>query len=810
MKKIGIIIILSTIALYCFGQHKKGEKIYKELGYKAAIPFFESKNKLSLEDMVKIATSYRLNHDVNNAELWYSQVVQESKEPIHLLYYAQALHSNKKYALAKEYYQLYDERMGANQDKRGANLANAIDRMLELKHTQLEIRNESAINSEKLEFSPAFYKNGIVFVSTQNSAGKEGKPKEGQEELDLWMNDHFMTLYYAAKKEDNTLGKPELFSSNISTKYHEGPVTFDKSGDRIFFSRNHYNNGKKRTDKKGILKMNVYAAVKAGDDWINIRELSWNTEEHDEVHPTLSADGTSLYFASNRPGGLGGMDIYRTDFKGGQWSEPVNIGDKINTPGNELFPFIHDDGTLYFASDGWGGFGGLDIFSSVGQDNVYEEEPINIGTPFNSSKDDFGFILNTTGTEGYLSSAREGGAGKDDIYSFKIVDKNQLGRKVKAVICVYDKANKARISNAKVVISQEQIDKNREVEDLSMRLLETTVENEYIIKLAKEGALLNSREDLEKRTDTNGEFTLEVFANQHYYFAVQKDGYLPIEYPWFSKQENASQLELCIPLEKRTCLTLRGKAINQKYETLVPDVKVTLINLCDGSELETRTDARGNYVFSCIKCHCDYEIKGQKMHFQTAFQTASSLNADCSDGSILNANLLMIPGQDIPEQIQPDQPDTRENGISDFELKVGQIIELKKIYYDFDKYYIREGAQESLEEVIRLMEKYPSLIIELSAHTDSRGTRNYNQWLSRKRAKSAAQYIANRGIDAWRLYSKGYGEARLRNNCADGIDCSEEEHQYNRRTEIKILEFDRADVQVNYINNKPEKIDRRR
>ena len=812
MKKILLTLIISTIVIHCFAQRKKAEKVYKELGYKASIPLFESKNKLSLEDMVKIANAYRLNHDVHNAELWYSQVVQESNEPIHFLYYAQALHSNKKYDLAKEYYLLYDEKMGGDQDKRGANLANAIDRIKELRHTQSEIKNESAINSEKLEFSPAFYKNGIVFVSTKMPSAGNKQPKESEEELDLWINDYFMSLYYASRNEDNVLGESELFSSNISTKYHEGPVCFDKSGDRIFFSRNHYNNGKKKTDKKGILKMNIYSAIKSGDDWVNVRELPWNTEQYDEVHPALSADGTSLYFASNREGGLGGMDIYRSDFKAGEWSEPINLGDKINTPGNEIFPFVHDDGTLYFASDGWGGFGGLDIFSTAEQADATWEHPINIGTPFNSPKDDFGFILNTTGTEGYLSSAREGGSGKDDIYSFKIIDKNELGRKVQVRICVYDKATNERISNAKVTISQQQINKDKEIDDLSIRLKETAVKNEYILKLARDGDLPNNEKDIEKITDENGEFTLEAFAKQHYYFVVEKEGYGPVEYPLFIDSETQNQSERCIPLEKRNCLALKGVAINQQYEQFVPNVKVTLVNLCDGSEMETYTNANGKYSFPCIKCDCDYEIKGQKANFKTAFQTKSTRNIDCGDGSVLNANLLMILGQD--KQTNSDLAttfQTKENqpNLSPFdaELKVGQVIELEKIYYDFDKYYIREGAQQSLEDVVALMTKYPSLVIELSSHTDSRGTRNYNQWLSRKRAKSAAEYIINRGIDAWRLQPKGYGESRLRNNCSDGVDCTEEAHQYNRRTEIRILEFDRSDIPVRYINNKPERID---
>jgi len=410
MKKSFFTILLLLIGIIGFAQKKKADALYDRLGYKASIPLFEERGDLSTEDLIKIANSYRLNHDVVSAEMWYAQVIQESEDPIHLLHYAQALHSNKKYEQAKENYALYNERIGGG-DQRGERLKQAVERLKEFKHTQSNLTNESLINSGSLDFSPAFYQDGIVFVSSRPPKGKGTKNNSTGSQLDPWMNDNYMTLFYTQKGEEGTLEQAQEFSSNISTKYHEGPVCFSQSGDKIFFSRNHYNNGKRKNDKQGIMKMNIYSAIRSGEDWTNVKELEFNTEEYDEAHPALSADGNRLYFASNREGGAGGMDIYYATFSGGKWSEPTNAGNNINTSGNEIFPFIHDDGTLYFASDGWGGLGGLDIFSAIETGDNQWEEPINIGTPFNSSKDDFGFILNTTATEGYLSSAREGGSG---------------------------------------------------------------------------------------------------------------------------------------------------------------------------------------------------------------------------------------------------------------------------------------------------------------------------------------------------------------------------------------------------------------
>ncbi len=813
LKNIIIVILLFGLGTTAFAQQKKAERTYKDLGYKAAIPFFENKEDLSTEDLVKIATAYRLNHDVTNAELWYSQVVQESEEAIHFLHYAQALHSNEKYDLAKDFYRKYQTKMGgAGPDQRGTELADAIEAIQDFKHTNVVLKNESAINTNKLEFSPTYYENGIVFVSTLDpkQRKKNGKLKEENEDLDLWINDNFMTLYFADKNDEGDLENVEVFSGNLSTKYHEGPVTFDKSGEHIFFSRNQYLKGKKRTDKKGIMKMNIYSATKSGNDWNNVKELPWNTQEYEEVHPTLTADGNRLYFSSNRPGGQGGMDLYFSDFQGGEWQEPVNLGNKINTAGNEIFPFIHEDETLYYASDGWGGFGGLDIFSTEKNDGSEWLEPTNIGTPFNSSKDDFGFILNITGTEGYLTSARDGGTGKDDIYSFNMKDKNQLtNQQIKATICVYDQMTDDRIEGTEIFIKKMTNGTTGNLdEDFTMRLVETDIDNEYLLKLSKDLDNLTPT-DLQRITNKNGEITTSLDPNADYLFIAKKGGYQIAQYPLQTKSQSVqSKIDFCMPMAKTTCMTLTGKAINSKYESLIPNAKITLVNLCTGEEETTISDANGNYNFPCLPCKCEFLLIGEKHYFKTAKEETNTLGDNCEVGGVIQQNLVFNLGEDEPVVTNINnglpQPAAQPQPI---DLAVGNTIELKNIYYDFDKYYIRSGSAESLDWVVTLMRKYPSLALELTSHTDARGTTNYNRWLSRKRAKSAVKYITDRGISPFRLQANGYGETQVRNHCEDGVECSEEEHQYNRRTEIRVLAFDRKDVQVYYLDNEPERID---
>jgi len=388
------------------------DRMYEDLAYKEVIKLYESKDQLTLEEMERIANGYRLNHDTENAALWFGEIIKETDNPINLLYYAQALQSNGNAQKAKEYFLKYNDLIGSESaDQRGVDLAAAIDRMNEWGNDEdIMLERADAINSENLDFSPTFYKDGIVFVSSRKLTDNK-KYK--------WTDEYFMNLYYATANENGDLDKVQSFSKMINSKYHEGPVAFNKSFDRIFFTRNDHLNGKLNKNKKGILKLGIFTALRDGEKWTEPKALDFNTTEYEECHPTITADGKLLYFASDRQGGQGGMDIYVAEFNAGKWNEPRNLGPTINTPGNDVFPFIHDDGTLYFASDGWGGFGGLDIFYTKKEGTDRWTLATNMGQPYNSLKDDFGFVLNVLGTEGYLNSSRTGGKGKDDIYSFK-------------------------------------------------------------------------------------------------------------------------------------------------------------------------------------------------------------------------------------------------------------------------------------------------------------------------------------------------------------------------------------------------------
>jgi outer membrane protein OmpA-like peptidoglycan-associated protein/tetratricopeptide (TPR) repeat protein len=799
-------------------ENNKADKMYNRLGYQEAIEMYRD-GKLSQEAMEKIANGYRLNHDTQNAEKWYAQIVDSASDPIIHLYYAQALHSNGNLAKAKEHYLKYDAFMGRNNDARGMRLAEAIDRAIEFEPSkEVEVENAWALNSNMLDFSPSYMDGGIVFVSNRQ-AEVAGRKK------DLWTGDDYNTLFYSEKNSEGKQAEPELFSLKLADRFHEGPVAFSKSSDQVFFTKNLT---KKTKNKEYILK--IYTAFNNSGVWGEQGQLDLGDGVSNDAHPTLSPDGQKLYFASDREGGFGGMDLYVSTFSAGKWSSPENLGSTINTPGNELFPFIYDDGTLYFASDGWGGLGGLDNFYVEKKDEFSWGEAINLDKPFNSNKDDFGYILNVTGTEGYFTSAREDGLGKDDIYSFKL--KNPQGNKkpsapkLFASICTFDEGTGERLPDVKINVLAQADDGSFMgfEEDFLMSLKPTNVEGEYTLTVKRRDPF-DDGENSSYTSDANGQFSMNYKPSRKYVLVGKMDGYKE------SRQEvtaeNLANGEFCIPMTPAQCISLRGIVTNRKFGNPIPNATVTLVDLCTGETEEVRADAGGNYQFPCLPCGCDFVVRGTKANFKEDNGLASTVDMSCEGMETLTQDLKLLPPSISPdgefvtydnnpntntspypktEDYNPydySNPNPTNDGVysggvntspagelprsAEEMLENGITIELKDIYYDFDKYNIRNwDAQPDLDKVVAVMRRHPDIHIALGSHTDSRASDAYNDELSENRAKSAKQYIIAKGIESHRITARGFGENQLVNRCSDGVECTEDEHQANRRTEVRI------------------------
>lgn len=461
-----------------------------------------------------------------------------------------------------------------------------------------------------------------------------------------WNNQYFTNLYGAEinKDADKKPGSPKKYAKKINSKFNEASAVFTKDGKTMYFTRNNFKDGKIGKNKNEVITLKLYKANLVNNQWTNITELPFDNDQYSTAHPALSADEKTLYFASDMPGTFGESDLYKAEIKeDGSYGTPINLGDSINTPGRETFPFVTDENEIYFASDGHPGLGGLDVFvAEIPQDGVFKNIQ-NLGQPLNSGNDDFAYLIDTKTRTGYFTSNRNGGKGYDDIYKFT-----------------------------------------------------------ELRKLNCEQALTGIVTDLE----TN----------------------LP-----------------------------------------VADVQITLFD-ADMTKIKTvSTDANGKYDFDKIECDQKYYVRADKVDYETNELpfTSVKITENIYFPLLLKKRLVKI-----------------EEGT---DLAGKKFLDIPIIYFNLDKSVVRKDATFELEKIIAMMNQYPKMKVDVRCHTDSRQTDEYNMKLSERRAKSTIAWLVKNGIDTTRLTSHGYGESKLINKCTDGIKCTEEEHQANRRSEFIIV-----------------------
>ena len=654
------------------------------------------------------------------------------------------------------------------------------DKAEKLPKTGISVQNERNINSPALEFSPAFYENGIVFVSSQLPT-KE-KVYDGRIGLKT------MSIFLSRRDKDGNLQKPTPFSESLISKLHEGPLTFDITKDNIYFTRNN-NDGKNAKYSEGIARLKIYTAEKRGKDWGEAVELPFNENTSDACHPSISVDGDKLYFASNRPGGYGGMDLYVCEKVGDKWGKPVNMGPKINTPKNELFPFIHADGTLFFASDGLPGNGGLDLFY-VKTGKAKQELPVNMGTPFNTASDDFGFIIDADMKNGYFTSNRVGGAGGDDIYSFNVAQGEIFDNLKDAMPVSYDKTVDVTegIQPFTVFVYDRQTGKPIQDATVSYLNLDELSLSEIIadngdgkqIQLIKSDgsfALEAVESKLKnKYSDVLGKVILRIPRGKKHVFSATKTTYSTQQ---TILKNNDPRTEIILLLDRpANCITVKGKVRNADNGGPIANAVVSFAPE-KGENQVIVTDEIGNFKY-CIKCTDKYKVYATKTGIVSNIEDVNTDGLDCSNGDkVIEVELKMNA---------PSSPG--------YTIDNGSVFKLKNIYYNFDDDQIRLDACKDLDALYTLMRTFPDMEIELTSHTDCRGTNAYNIDLSQRRAASAIQYLALKGIAPNRMVAKGYGETMLINGCSDGVSCTETQHKANRRTEFKVTKSGSAQGKI--------------
>jgi outer membrane protein OmpA-like peptidoglycan-associated protein len=619
---------------------------------------------------------------------------------------------------------------------------------------KVDIKNEKAVNTDGLDFSPTFYEDGIVFIST-NSAGLK-KLKDDQLKLPA------TSILRAARGGNGDLQKPEPFAKELSSLYHEGPVCFDRTAETVYFSRNNLVNGKEKRAKDQKQKMGLYVAKKSGATWSTPEALPFLSSEYDDCHPSLSIDGDKLFFASNRPGGFGGMDLYVAYRVNESWSEPVNLGSEVNTKGNEVFPFVHADNTLYFASTGLGGEGGLDLFMSTPDDAKWKT-PVNMGKSFNTKGDDFGLIVDLNKINGYFASNGMGGQGGDEIMGFHteggdlddlLDNKPTPVEGVIAVkVMVTEKATKAKMPNATVsIVNLEGANVIGRDDQGNLIAIQSENGQDVMRTVTPDKGIVGT-------TDAEGKFSTEIKPGS-YVVIVTKPGFQTKQLQLnLTKPDNTLDVVLEQAAGK---VRWNASAFNHLSNTPMAGAAFVLTNRTTGQRDTVYADQDG-----MVDHYLDANTKYRVDMYQGGRQVGSTEIDTATWGR---------PGFENPAQ-----------NISVAPLSPGAIIELPNIYYNFNDATLRPDARKDLDLVIALMKQHPTLTVELSSHTDSRGSASYNAELSQRRANGVVEYLVTQGISRNRLRPVGYGEAEPRNRCRDGVTCNEQEYARNRRTSVRVL-----------------------
>lgn len=633
---------------------EKANNLYEKYAYIDAIKIYEriAQDGYVDQDMLqKIGNSYYFNADYKSALVWYDKLFAMREKnsamniPAEYFYrYAQTLKSGQKYQDADKILSEFMS-MASSTDRR-VNLYNSSkDYMKEIEDNsnRLSLKNLS-INTEHSEYGTAFFGAEEVVFTASRKAGLFKKSAS-------WTGDGYYDLY-KAKKEGDDLKNEELFSSVLNTTLNESSPVFTKDLKTVYFSRNNFTKGKKKTDSNNTVLLKLYRSDFKDGQWSEAVELPFNSDSYSTSHPALSPDGKYLYFASDMPGTKGLSDIFKVEINsdGKTYGAPENLGEKINTEVRETFPYVDENGILYFSSEGHPGLGGLDIFAAKLNQYGEVEKVVNVGKPANSSLDDFAFIFDSGKKTGFLSSNRSGGKGKDDIYSF-----------VENTPIKFEKECKKIIKGI--------------VRDFDTREILTDV-----------AVTLSDKRQSEitgKKNSENGEFEFQEHAfgcaDDYAYVRAQKENY--------GVEENRVEL-----------VEENGEA----YVEIL--LKATKKPVKEGDDLS-------------------------------------------------------------------------------------KILRIDMIYFDFDKSNIREDAAIELAKIKQVMMENPTMVIDIRSHTDSRGSDSYNLALSDRRAKSTMKWLIEQGIAKERLSAKGYGETRLVNGCSNGVSCTIEEHQQNRRSEFIIVKM---------------------
>lgn len=750
-------MLFSTLAS---AQLNRANRLFEEGEFSQAAQLYERVLERDSTDRMAInnlAHCYRIEKRYRKARELFRETLSFSiGSSTNYYYYAEMHYLLGDYELARKALEKYLENAPGNRE--AATLLATVNTVQDFpEDTNYAVVSLLGINSPYCDFSPVVHEGGIVFTSERTSRKQKGK---------MSMADHpFTNIFYAPFKDEErtSFTEPTEVSNKLNSRYHDGPVCFNKVGDVVYFSR--VNREFSRKDKLNTVK--IFTAEKDGESWSKPEMLPISSSDYSVAHPALSEDGRTLYFSSNMPGGYGGMDLYLSRLTDGKWSVPVNLGEGVNTDGDEVFPHVRHQ-RLYFSSDGWPGYGGLDLFSA--HLDSLQNTPQNLYAPINSAWDDIS-IAYLSENQAFFSSDRPGGQGRDDIYAVQRKTSQSTHRLLTGVL----EHNKKAAPHASLLLKDSggkvlQRATTNEEGQFSFDYLESKVS--YVISL-----------DADLKTDMSN-FAIFLLNNKKE--RVQKISPNPSGDFKFEllPPDDFDTLEL-LPEEDTSLLSLdiHGKVFADEPGDFSDKIEVLVFNAKGEIVGRTITRKYGNFLFNNLFPDDQYifrllsENPGLKIaiydeqgnHIETITTTGKDFVYNrFKEGdrvlSLINENNLTI-------RISPDDR-----------------FEIPNIYYALDDHTLNAAAKLEINKLVDILMKNPSVDVRVMSHTDSRASDEYNLQLSERRARGVVSYLIAEGIAQSRISGKGYGETKLVNHCTSGVSCTEEEHAKNRRTEFGLSE----------------------
>lgn len=706
-----------------------GDSVNANVNYKIGVCYLNlpSQKKKALPYLDKAVKDISKNYDEDEPG-WKSA-------PYDAVYYhAKALHFNAHFSEAIEEFEKYNRMAGTRDPERHTEILrniemckNAIEQSKT--PTNITIKNlGDSVNTEFPDYGPVVNADESFMLFTSRRPGGTG----GERGVD---GSYYEDIYSSHRRPDGSWGTAQRLFSIINTSGNEATIGLSPDGQKVYLYK----------DSNGG---DLYYSTLTGEVWSE--PIPFGPEinsPHWETHVTVSTDGNVMYFSSDRPGGLGKKDIYRcVKLPTGNWSEPFNIGNSLNTMYDEDAPYLHPDGKkLFFSSEGHTSIGGLDIFySNISTDsagNISYSTPISLKMPINTPDDDEFYVPTANGLHAYFSSARDGGYGDQDLY-------------------VADLPNEIQVDPLVLLSGVVTFNGTHErPEKMSITVIDAKTSE--IISLAKPNAL-------------TGKYIILLNPGplgRKYRIKYEADGFQPVSktidvLPGSAYQviEQAIELDF-INMGTRTSgsVSLGGIIVNENGESIV-DVQIIVKDNNTGELLDTYTSSSDVGAY--------YMVLEQGRNYNISFE---------APGYLFQSQNVDVPKKNEAVEIVKN--------VKLEKIKAGAKMVMNNIFFDPNKATLRKQSTIELETVYNLLKANGSMVIEISGHTDAQGKDELNNKLSAARAQAVVDFLTAKGIPASQMVAKGYGKSQpvapnfLKNGKPDKAGM-----QLNRRVEMKILD----------------------